>query len=359
MGNFQGGQPTISTPDDNERFKKIEEAINFLRGVNIDFEDGTKITFTDKELEGVKKSIIQNPTFLKIFLDMIKQQSTEGFVTKFKLNVQNLQISPEEWKTCVLEQPSLFVSSPETIKFNIEGVASFIADILQISKEEAEKLYISKIALKQPSLFISSPETIKFNIEGVASFIADILQISKEEAEKLYISKIALKQPSLFTQSPETIKTKFDLYNLFINQEESGITDYLITQPSYFTLASERIMAFYVLAKLMNKELRFRMLKENPLNLAREMLFGENREIFETLYEYFRKLFERRRRIKRKITDSAEIEAKTTLRHAEVLLKYFGPKEQTGLTPEQIENIKELVTKVRNHLRKEELKKNK
>ncbi|BCX15634.1 MAG: hypothetical protein KatS3mg097_526 [Candidatus Parcubacteria bacterium] len=340
MGNFQGGQPTISTPDDNERFKKIEEAINFLRGVNIDFEDGTKITFTDKELEGVKKSIIQNPTFLKIFLDMIKQQSTEGFVTKFKLNVQNLQISPEEWKTCVLEQPSLFVSSPETIKFNIEGVASFIADILQISKEEAEKLYISKIALKH-------------------SFIADILQISKEEAEKLYISKIALKQPSLFTQSPETIKTKFDLYNLFINQEESGITDYLITQPSYFTLASERIMAFYVLAKLMNKELRFRMLKENPLNLAREMLFGENREIFETLYEYFRKLFERRRRIKRKITDSAEIEAKTTLRHAEVLLKYFGPKEQTGLTPEQIENIKELVTKVRNHLRKEELKKNK
>lgn len=67
-------------------------------------------------------------------------------------------------------------------------------------------------------------------------------------------------------------------------------------------------------------------------------------------------LFERRRKIKRKVSN-AEKEAQTTISHAQKIIEYFGPKEQLTLTPEQVQKIQNLAQRVKEKLEKKENKK--
>jgi hypothetical protein len=365
---IEGEEQNQEQKEEKEREEKIKEVLSHLRGFEIKIEDKT-IGFSEEDLSmiGERLANVQIEIF-KNYISIKKEEFSEWLKNNFQENLKNLSLTPEDWKKCCLEQPSLFTQSPETINNNIEGVARLlgiskedyiskaaleypqlfaqspetinnniegVARLLGLSKEE----YINKAALKQPSLFYQSPETINNNIEGAAI----LLGLSKEE----YINKAALKQPSLFTRSPETIVVKFKLCKEFIEKAEEDLRKDVLKYPQLLTYAPERIIAHYVLAKLADRELKIRpIIRENPLTYAKKVLEDnpERLRIFETLYNYFKKGFEKKRKERRKRTDEAKEEAKLTLRYAELTQKYFGRKRGI-LTPEMIYKIQEKLVK--------------
>ncbi len=244
--------------------------------------------------------------------------------------ITKLNIKPNKWKEYLVNYPFLFFISFQTITENIEKTIK----LLGINKET----YV-KAALKQPSLFYRSPNTINRNVENAAK----LLGINKET----YV-QAALKYPTLFTLSPNTINVKFDLYNMFIEESPENILNSLLDYPIYFAYAPERIMASYVISKLAGIQLRWDILKNNPNSFAKKILSPDRyQNIFEPLYGYFRKLFERRRKIKRKV-GNVEGEVKAIRSHAQRIIEYFGSKEQISLTEEQIQKITELAQKIKN-----------
>ncbi|MEM5811838.1 MAG: hypothetical protein QXG91_03830 [Candidatus Aenigmatarchaeota archaeon] len=295
-----------------DRSRKVSQILNFIRRLTIKippdiFPDipakEREISFTEKDLEKIKKRL-KSVVGVDILLKFInKKQSISEFQTNFITNIKQFNILPRQWKKCLIGYPQLFSQSPETIKNNIETTAQ-------------------------------------------------LLGISKEK----YL-RAALDKPQLFSLSPETMFAKFSLYKMFVNESNEYILNFLLNNPLYLTYAPERIMAFYVLSKLVERPLKFSMFATNLSSFPKNILTPERyQNIFRPLYDYFRYLFERRRKIKRKVSN-AEKEAQTTISHAQKIIEYFGPKEQLTLTPEQVQKIQNLAQRIKEKLEKKENKK--
>ena len=255
---------------ENKRVDNQVEEINEIGEKEIsEFFLNLKIQF-NKEESGFDQIIdfseedIKKLFFTSLTKDIFRRYLDKPDLVKerFKENVDQFNISADEWKQAALKQPQLFYQSPETLNANI----SRSSELMGIDKND-----FVKAALKQPQLFCQSPETLFSNFKALAILF---------DNDDIKTRKFVLKNPVALCYSQERdfihyLATKITSSKISIGKNPRQIIkDYYGKQPygEYLEIKQFPMIEEYLTKKIDNNELSIDEAIEMTKN---EKLFGQ------------------------------------------------------------------------------------
>jgi len=244
---------------ENKRVDNQVEEINEIGEKEIsEFFLNLKIQF-NKEESGFDQIIdfseedIKKLFFTSLTKDIFRRYLDKPDLVKerFKENVDQFNISADEWKQAALKQPQLFYQSPETLNANI----SRSSELMGIDKND-----FVKVALKQPSLFCQFPETLNANI----SRSSELMGIDKND-----FVKAALKQPQLFCQFPETLNSNITKSSELMGIDKNDFVKAALKQPQLFCQSPETLFSNFIAILFDNDDIKTRkFVLKNPVALC-------------------------------------------------------------------------------------------